>query len=167
MVTFDFHPTVGGIQTRTKYYVRNLGKMKNEVILVHLLNPRVLQTYFGSLPQDEVRGEKYLGATVYRYPSRVKFLFRVFFNVIKKLEIRDDRMEPWQDKKNLIIDDELCRNKKTHKFRMIFLTRNNDVDYDSVPDDCVLSEIIYRCIVCGKYYHEKMTKENMNRNWSD
>lgn len=86
MVTFDFHPTVGGIQTRTKNYVRNLSKMKNEVILVHLLNPRVLQTYFGSLPQGvKVRGEKYLGATVYRYPSRVKFLFQVFFNVTRTL----------------------------------------------------------------------------------
>ena len=87
MITFDFHPTVGGIQTRTENYVRNLTKMKNKVILVHLLNPRVLQAYFGSLPQgDKVRGEKDFGATVYRYPSRVKFLFRVFFSVTRTIK---------------------------------------------------------------------------------
>jgi glycosyltransferase involved in cell wall biosynthesis len=87
MITFDFHPTVGGIQTRTENYVRNLTKMKHEVILVHLLNPRVLQTYFGSLPvRNKVRGEKYLGATVYRYPSRVKFLFQVFSNVTRTVK---------------------------------------------------------------------------------
>ena len=92
LITFDFHPTVGGIQTRTKNYVENLTKTNNKVILVHLLNRRVMQTHFSDLIQDnKVCVEEYLGATVYRYPSRVKFLFHVFLEVIRT--IRNTRID--------------------------------------------------------------------------
>jgi len=86
-ITFDFPPTVGGIQTRAKNYIKNLTKMKNKVIVVHLLNPRVLQRYFGALAHgNETCVDKYLGATVYRYPSSVKNVFQVFFKTIKFLK---------------------------------------------------------------------------------
>ncbi|UCB60396.1 MAG: glycosyltransferase family 4 protein [Candidatus Bathyarchaeota archaeon] len=90
MVTFDFHPTLGGIQTRVKSYVRNLVNAKNQVILVHLLNPRVLQKHFGLVNPRKVQPQMFLGATVLRFPSRVKYIFQVFFAVIgaiKKTEV--------------------------------------------------------------------------------
>ena len=87
MITFDFSPTVGGIQTRASNYVKHLVKMKNNVVVVHLLNPRVLKTYFGEISgTDKVYVEDFFGATVYRFPSKVKTLFRVFFKTIKLIK---------------------------------------------------------------------------------
>jgi phosphatidylinositol alpha-1,6-mannosyltransferase len=87
MVTFDFPPTVGGIQTRASNYVQHLVKMKNDVVVVHLLNPRVLKTHFGEISgKDEMYVENFFGATVYRYPSKVKKLFRIFFKTLKVIK---------------------------------------------------------------------------------
>jgi len=84
MIAFDFPPTIGGIQTRVKNYVQNLTKMRNKVVVVHLLDPEVLQRYFGNLNRfGGVHAENYLGATVYRHPSSVKNMFQVFFKTIK------------------------------------------------------------------------------------
>lgn len=86
IVTFNFPPTIGGMQTRAKNYIRNLTRMKNKVLVVHLLTPEVLQTYFGALNQiGGVYAENYLGATVYRHPSSVKNLFQAFFKTVKAI----------------------------------------------------------------------------------
>lgn len=71
---------MGGIQNRAKNYVENLVRMNNKVIVVHLLDPEVLQTYFGKTPSSEnIPVQKYLGATVYRFPSSINRLFKIFF----------------------------------------------------------------------------------------
>jgi len=80
IVTFDFFPTVGGIQTRGKNYVQNLVHMKNKVTVIHLLTPEVLQTFFGSSTHF---AEKNFGASIYRYPSSVKNTLKIFFKTIK------------------------------------------------------------------------------------
>jgi phosphatidylinositol alpha-1,6-mannosyltransferase len=58
--------------------------MRHNVVVVHLLNPKVLQTYFENF--DRRKGydaKKEFGAVVYRFPSSVKNVFRVFFTVLK------------------------------------------------------------------------------------
>ena len=77
----------------------------------------------------------------------------------KCLESLDDWMKPWQDKNNLFKDNEPCKNGNPHYLKIIFFTRNNEKDYNPIPDGSVLAEIIYQCTVCGKYYHEKTIKK--------
>jgi len=74
IVTFDFPPEVGGIETRVKNYIQNLIKMKCHVEVVAL-----------TLTDNTVFVENYLGATVYRCPSSPRFVFKVFSSVIKAI----------------------------------------------------------------------------------
>lgn len=46
LVTFDFPPSIGGIQTRVENYVKNLVRLGHEVTLVHLVEPEEWRTYF-------------------------------------------------------------------------------------------------------------------------
>lgn len=69
-ITFDFHPSVGGIETRIKNYVKYLVKMGHNVTVVHLLNPSDQRRYLGSTTFSSA--EQLEGATVLRY--RFSFL---------------------------------------------------------------------------------------------
>jgi phosphatidylinositol alpha-1,6-mannosyltransferase len=72
IVTFDFPPTVGGIETRVKNYIQNLLRMNQKVRVVALTQRK-----------DPVYVENYNGATVYRCRSSPKGIFKVFF-IIKQ-----------------------------------------------------------------------------------
>lgn len=39
LVTFDFPPSIGGIQTRVDNYVKNLVRSGHDVFLAHLVEP--------------------------------------------------------------------------------------------------------------------------------
>lgn len=69
IITFDFPPNVGGVETRIQYYIQNLIKLNHRVTVIALA------------PIHEIHVENYLGATVYRCPSSLKFLFQVFLTV--------------------------------------------------------------------------------------
>lgn len=87
MITFDFPPAVGGIPTRASNYAKHLVKMKNNVVVVHLLDSRVLKTYFGETSEtDKVCVEDFFGATVYRYPLKVKKFFRFILKTIEVIK---------------------------------------------------------------------------------
>jgi len=85
-LTFDFPPAVGGIQTRAANYVKNLVKMGHKVTVVHLLDPEVLKTFFGEKPTSKQLHENFHEAQVFRYPSSVKNIFKVFFQTVKMLK---------------------------------------------------------------------------------
>lgn len=75
IVTFDFPPTVGGIETRIKNYIQNLVKMKHDIRVVA-----------PTLAHDAIYTENYFGATVYRCPFSPKSLFKVFLTTIEALK---------------------------------------------------------------------------------
>lgn len=75
IVTFDFPPTVGGIETRIENYIQNLVKMKHSVRIITL-----------SPMKNSAHVENYLGATVYRCPAFPRSLFKVFFATTKALK---------------------------------------------------------------------------------
>lgn len=75
MVTFDFPPTVGGVETRIKNYLLNLVKMNHKVRVIALTSK-----------EDSIHTENYLGAIVYRCPFSPKDILRVFFTTAKALK---------------------------------------------------------------------------------
>jgi phosphatidylinositol alpha-1,6-mannosyltransferase len=78
-VTFDFPPTIGGIQTRGKYYVKELTKMGHKVIVFHML-----KTYFENFDRHKCCiVQKNFGAIVYRLPASVKDIFPAFYSALQ------------------------------------------------------------------------------------
>jgi phosphatidyl-myo-inositol dimannoside synthase len=62
--TFDFPPSVGGIETRTMNYAKEIAREGNDLVIVHLLNPGDRLKLLGKRSKSR---ESFLGATLLRY----------------------------------------------------------------------------------------------------
>lgn len=87
LVTFDFPPSIGGIQTRVKSYVQNLVKMGHEVILVHMVEPEDWRSHFGNYGGDAIV-ESFQGATVFRLRYTIAKTIEIFIAVLRCLRGR-------------------------------------------------------------------------------
>jgi len=74
IITFDFPPKVGGIQTRAKNYIKNLTERQYKIITVALS------------PRKDIRVHSYEGTTVYRCPASPKLVFQTFFTIVNVIE---------------------------------------------------------------------------------
>ncbi|MBS7270674.1 MAG: hypothetical protein KIH10_17785, partial [Candidatus Freyarchaeota archaeon] len=84
MITFDFPPMVGGIQTRAENYVKNLARMGHNVNVIHIIDPEVIKSFYGGTIPSEGFSESFLGARVFRYTSSIRKIFRIFFGALKE-----------------------------------------------------------------------------------
>lgn len=75
VITFEFPPKIGGIETRTKNYIQNMVKMKCDVRVV-------LLTSGNGKP---ISLENRFGATIYHCPSSPLLIFKSFISVIKSI----------------------------------------------------------------------------------
>ncbi|MBO3754985.1 MAG: glycosyltransferase family 4 protein [Candidatus Brockarchaeota archaeon] len=89
LVTFDFPPSVGGIQTRVENYVKNLVRLGHEVTLVHLVEPEEWRTYFEKTGRRMIV-EQVHGATVIRFKYLFKDTFKIFLTVARSFSRRPD-----------------------------------------------------------------------------
>jgi len=84
LITFDFPPSIGGIQTRVYNYVKNLVKSGHDVLLVHLVEPEEWRNYFESSGK-EVIVERVHGAEVLRFKYLLKDTLKIFLVVVRRL----------------------------------------------------------------------------------
>ena len=70
IVTYDFPPTIGGIETRVTNYISCLTRLGHQVIVVAI-----------SPSCKSASVERFLGATVYRYPPAYLSIVRAFLRV--------------------------------------------------------------------------------------
>ncbi|MBO3810160.1 MAG: glycosyltransferase family 4 protein, partial [Candidatus Brockarchaeota archaeon] len=89
LVTFDFPPSVGGIQTRVENYVKNLVRLGHEVTLVHLVEPEEWRTYFEKTGRRMIV-EQVHGASVIRFKYLFKETFKIFLTVARSFSRRPD-----------------------------------------------------------------------------
>jgi len=87
LITFDFPPSIGGIQTRVDNYVRNLMKTGHDVFLVHLVEPEEWRTHFKNVGKDMIV-ERVHGAVVLRTRYLFKDTLKIFLTVLRHLEGR-------------------------------------------------------------------------------
>jgi len=71
-LTFDFPPSVGGIETRTMNYVKEMMGQGKNLVVVHLLNPADRMKLLGNRPRSI---ESFYGAKLLRYPYSVQRTF--------------------------------------------------------------------------------------------
>ena len=71
-LTFDFPPSVGGIETRTMNYVKEMMGQGKDLAIVHLLNPADRMKLLGNRPLSV---ESFYGAKLLRYPYSVQMTF--------------------------------------------------------------------------------------------
>ena len=62
--TFDFPPSVGGIETRTMNYAKEIVKGGNDLVIIHLLNPADRLRLLGKRTKSR---SSFFGATLLRY----------------------------------------------------------------------------------------------------
>lgn len=84
LVTFDFPPSIGGIQTRVENYVKNLVRLGHEVTLVHLVEPEEWRTYFEKTGRRMIV-EQVHGARVLRFKYLFKDTFKIFTTVLRSI----------------------------------------------------------------------------------
>ncbi|MGC8832361.1 MAG: glycosyltransferase family 4 protein [Thermoproteota archaeon] len=82
LVTFDFPPSIGGIQTRVENYVKNLVRLGHEVALVHLVEPEEWRTHFEKTGRRMIV-ERVHGASVIRFKYVFKDTFKIFLTVLR------------------------------------------------------------------------------------
>jgi len=88
LVTFDFPPSIGGIQTRVNNYVHNLVKMGHDVVLAHMIEPEEWERYFSRFGNDLIVDSSH-GATVFRLRYDVGNTMKIFLTILRYL--RDKR----------------------------------------------------------------------------
>ncbi|MEM2087187.1 MAG: glycosyltransferase family 4 protein [Thermoproteota archaeon] len=89
LVTFDFPPSIGGIQTRVENYVKNLVRLGHEVTLVHLVEPEEWRNYFEKTKRKMII-EQVHGASVIRFKYLFKDTFKIFLTVARSVSGRPD-----------------------------------------------------------------------------
>ncbi|MEM4609979.1 MAG: glycosyltransferase family 4 protein [Thermoproteota archaeon] len=89
LVTFDFPPSIGGIQTRVENYVKNLVRLGHEVTLVHLVEPEEWRNYFEKTKRKMII-EQVHGANVIRFKYLFKDTFKIFLTVARSVSGRPD-----------------------------------------------------------------------------
>lgn len=80
-MTFDFPPSIGGIQTRVENYVKNLVRLGHEVVLVHLVEPEEWRTLFEKTGRKMIV-EQVHGASVIRFKYLFKDTFKIFLTAV-------------------------------------------------------------------------------------
>jgi hypothetical protein len=70
--------------------------------------------------------------------------------------------EPWKDSNKVLKADESCINGKSHKLRIMSLTRTDSSD-GSLPNGHIKSEVVYQCVVCKKYQVDRYVYPKMDR----
>ena len=74
IVTFDFPPALGGVETRVKNYIQNMVRLNHQVLVVALTSRG-----------GRVYVERYLGVSVYRCPSSPRFIFKVLLTIMREI----------------------------------------------------------------------------------
>lgn len=75
IITFDFPPTIGGVETRARNYIKNLVEMGHSVEAVALTIKN----------RGKTSSHHQYGATIYRCPTSPLYLFRTFFSTLKAI----------------------------------------------------------------------------------
>lgn len=81
-ITFDFPPSIGGIQTRVENYVKNLVKTGHHVLVVHLVEPEEWQKHFESAGRYVII-ERVHSSCVLRFRYPLKETFKIFLAVLR------------------------------------------------------------------------------------
>ncbi len=85
-LTFDFSPNVGGIETRTMSYVKEMVGRGNDLVIVHLLNPADRLRILGARSRSI---ESFYGAKLVRYPYSVQTTLSILQASLKDSSFRD------------------------------------------------------------------------------
>lgn len=70
--------------------------------------------------------------------------------------------DPWQDLNKVLKSDESCLKGKTHRLRIMSLTRTDNSN-GSLPNGNTKSEVVYQCLVCKKYQIDRYFYPKMER----
>jgi phosphatidylinositol alpha-1,6-mannosyltransferase len=73
IVTFDFPPNIGGVETRITNYIINLVQLGHQVTIIH------------PTTNDNITVENYLGASVYRCPKSPVRAVKTFIQLLQKI----------------------------------------------------------------------------------
>ncbi|HME18237.1 MAG TPA: glycosyltransferase family 4 protein, partial [Nitrososphaerales archaeon] len=84
--TFDFPPSVGGIETRTMNYAKEIATEGNDLVIVHLLNPGDRLKLLGERSKSR---ESFVGARLLRYAYSFQTTPRTFLASIRDSGFRD------------------------------------------------------------------------------
>lgn len=80
IVTFDFPPNIGGVETRITNYIINLQQLGHQVTVIH------------PSTNDNIAIEHYLGAVVYHCPQSPVLAIQTFVRLIHKLPHQTDAL---------------------------------------------------------------------------
>lgn len=87
LVTFDFPPSIGGIQNRVNSYLQNLVKMGHDVILAHMIEPEEWGRYFSRHSRD-MFVDSFQGATVFRLRYTFGNTLKIYLLILRYLRGR-------------------------------------------------------------------------------
>ncbi|MEM2998074.1 MAG: glycosyltransferase family 4 protein [Thermoproteota archaeon] len=89
LVTFDFPPSIGGIQTRVENYVKNLVRLGHGVTLVHLVEPEEWRNHFEKTGRRMIF-ERVHGASVIRFKYLFKDTSKIFLTILRIINGKPD-----------------------------------------------------------------------------
>jgi len=84
--TFDFPPSIGGIETRTMNYAKEIVKAGNDLVVVHLLNPSDRLKLLGKSSKSR---SSFFGAMLLRYAYSFQSSPMTFLTSVRESRFRD------------------------------------------------------------------------------